>query len=168
MIATNFRRKDSLVFPHSMREYPRLLSCLMAHMASQVVFQACRSDVIFGQLGKKENKSYFFPSNPLKNIKTHHCETIYFLLQCTMGGAGEFWESQQDTEEGLPVDGGPTSSWSVSYPFFSVLAYAPSDLYFFKSQITVWIFTSVILGSNEGTPLLTIVWGIISKNRPFC
>lgn len=41
---------------------------------------------MFSQLGKKENESYFFPSNPLKNIKTHYYETIYFSLQCTVSG----------------------------------------------------------------------------------
>jgi hypothetical protein len=69
MIATNIRSKDSLGFPHSMREYSRLLSCLIAHTASQVVFQACGSDVMFSQLGRKENKSYFFPSNPKQKQK---------------------------------------------------------------------------------------------------
>ena len=36
MIATHFRRKDSLGFPPSVREYPRLLSCLITHTATQV------------------------------------------------------------------------------------------------------------------------------------
>lgn len=56
MIATNFARKDSLGFPQSTREYPRLLSCLIAQTASQVVFQACRLDVMFSQLEEKTKK----------------------------------------------------------------------------------------------------------------
>lgn len=61
MIATDFRSEDSPGFPHSVREYPRLLSCLISHTASQVVFQACGVDVMFSQLGRKENKNYFSP-----------------------------------------------------------------------------------------------------------
>lgn len=56
MVVTNVRRKDSLDFPHSGRECPRLLSCLIAQLLV-VVFQVCRSDVMFSQLGKGKTKA---------------------------------------------------------------------------------------------------------------